>query len=386
MKKIILLVTVALSLFSCNNLADGEYLITGNIKGMKNGLVFLGKQSPVGMGVETIDTVKIVDGKFEIKGKITEPEIHYIHIDKTNGKVPFILEEGKIEIEVDKDSLSKSKLSGTYNNEEFSKFNEETGKIQKRLQKKVMDFQTKNMAAMQEAYKKNDTITMNALKTQYDAIQKDMSDYTFGYPKTHPESFISVLITQAMFGNKKFKPTAIEATFNSLDESLKKSKPGKLIKENLETLKKQSVAKKNIAIGSIAPDFKAPSPEGKMISLKESLGKVTLIDFWASWCQPCRMENPNVVAIYNEFHKKGLNIISVSLDKDATKWKEAIAKDKLVWTQISNLKEFKDPIVSEYGISQIPSTFLLDATGKIVAMDLRGESLKTKIKELLTVK
>ena len=116
------------------------------------------------------------------------------------------------------------------------------------------------------------------------------------------------------------------------------------------------------------------------------MGKVTLIDFWASWCGPCRQENPNVVALYNEFHKKGLSIISVSLDEDAAEWKEAIAKDKLTWVHVSNLKEMKDPIALQYGVTQIPTTFLLDATGKIVAVDLRGEGLNAKIKTLLSIK
>jgi len=123
-----------------------------------------------------------------------------------------------------------------------------------------------------------------------------------------------------------------------------------------------------------------------LVSLKESLGKATLIDFWASWCQPCRHENQNVVALYNAFHSKGLNIISVSLDEDAVRWKEAIVMDKLTWTQVSNLKEMKDPIALQYGITQIPTTFLLDAKGKIVAIDLSGVDLNTKIKELLGIK
>ena len=123
-----------------------------------------------------------------------------------------------------------------------------------------------------------------------------------------------------------------------------------------------------------------------MASLKENLGKATLIDFWASWCPPCRQENPNVVAIYNEFHAKGLNIISVSLDKFADKWKQAIEEDKLSWTQVSNLKEMKDPIALQYEVTQIPTTFLLDASGKVVAVDLRGDDLKAKINELLSAK
>ncbi len=123
-----------------------------------------------------------------------------------------------------------------------------------------------------------------------------------------------------------------------------------------------------------------------MVSLKENLGKATLIDFWASWCLPCRQENPNVVALYNEFHSKGLNIISVSLDEDAGKWKEAIAQDKLTWTQVSNLKQMNDPIALQYGVNQIPTTFLLDATGKVVAINLIDDDLKAKIKELLSAK
>jgi thiol-disulfide isomerase/thioredoxin len=120
-----------------------------------------------------------------------------------------------------------------------------------------------------------------------------------------------------------------------------------------------------------------------MISLKESLGKITIVDFWASWCAPCRQENPNVVALYKEFHSKGLNIIGVSLDKDATKWKEAIAKDKLTWTQVSNLKFWDDPIAAQYKVEAIPATFILDASGKVIAKDLRGQELKSKIAALL---
>lgn len=238
MKKSLLIVAAAIALYSCKNLAEGEYEITGTVKGMKTGLVYLEKQNPMGMGPQAIDTVKIVDGKFEIKGKTTEPEIHFIQVDKVNGKVPFILEGGEIEITVDKDSLQKSKLGGTYSNEEFTKFNEESNKIQKGLQKKIMDFQMKNMAVMNEAQQKNDTVAMNRLRNEYDAIQKPITDYTFGYPKTHPKSFISVLILQMMSGNPKYK-NDIEGLYKSLDPSLQKTKPGKSIKENVEAAKKK---------------------------------------------------------------------------------------------------------------------------------------------------
>lgn len=242
MKKIILLATLAVALYSCKNLADGEYEITGTVKGMKTGLVFLEKQSPMGMGSQAIDTVKIVDGKFEIKGKTTEPEIHFIQIDKVQGKIPFILEGGEIAVTVDKDSLFKSKATGTYSNDEFTKFNEESAKLQKKLQKPTMDFQMKNRAVIAEAQQKGDTVVMNRLRKEYEQIQKPIADFTFGYPKSHPKSYISVLITQMMINNPKYSKD-IQGIYNSLDESLKKTKAGKVIKENLDSEKKKAAVK-----------------------------------------------------------------------------------------------------------------------------------------------
>ena len=242
MKKTLLLLAVVLVLVSCKKLADGEYEITGNVKGMKTGTVYLEKQSPMGMGTQPVDTVKIIDGKFVIKGKTKETEISFIQIEKLQGKIPFILEGGEIEITVDKDSLFKSISVGTYSNDKFTKFNDESNKIQKRLQKKVTEFQNKNMAIINEAQKNNDTLTMSKLRDEYEFIQKDITDYTFTYPKTHPKSFISVLIIQMMVNNPKYAKE-IEPLYNSLDESLKKTKPGKSIKSGIDASKKKPAKK-----------------------------------------------------------------------------------------------------------------------------------------------
>lgn len=242
MKKSLLLLAIVLVLVSCNKLADGEYEITGNVKGMKTGTVYLEKQSPMGMGTQPIDTVKIIDGKFVIKGKTKETEISFIQIEKLQGKIPFVLEGGEIEITVDKDSLTKSKSVGTYSNDEFTKFNDESNKIQKRLQKKVTEFQNKNMTIINEAQKNKDTLTMNKLRDEYEFIQKDITDFTFTYPKTHPKSFISVLIVQMMANNPKYAKE-IEPLYNSLDESLKKTIPGKSIKSGIDASKKKPAKK-----------------------------------------------------------------------------------------------------------------------------------------------
>ncbi|MEO5775261.1 MAG: DUF4369 domain-containing protein [Flavobacterium sp.] len=242
MKKIILLVAVAVVLFSCKNLGEGEYEITGTVKGMKTGLVFLEKQGQMGMPPQAVDTVKIVDGKFEIKGKTAEPEIHFLHIDKLEGRVPLVLEGGEIQVTVDKDSLFKSKVGGTYSNEEFTKFNEESYKISQKTQKKSKEFEAKNKALIEEVQKTRDTAIAKRLNAEYAPIQeeaqKNMEAYTFGYPKAHPKSFISVLIIQMMSNNPKYA-NDIDGLYNSLDEPLKKTKPGKAIKTNLDELKKK---------------------------------------------------------------------------------------------------------------------------------------------------
>lgn len=137
------------------------------------------------------------------------------------------------------------------------------------------------------------------------------------------------------------------------------------------------------AIGSLAPDIELPDAEGKMRKLSSLKGKVVLIDFWASWCGPCRKENPNVVAVYNKYHSKGFEIFSVSLDKDRESWLKAIAKDNLLWPDhVSDLKYWKSEGAKIYGVTSIPYTVLIDKKGKIVAKRLRGEELEQKVKEL----
>jgi peroxiredoxin len=381
MKRILLLLTVSAVLFSCNKAGVNEYIISGTVKGVADGkTVILEKQDETGQ-LKPIDTVKIKDGKFTIKGSSKEPEIMLLQVEALQGKVPFILENGDIEVIVDKDSIQKSKLSGTFNNDVFSKFNVDVVKFQKDSQKKMTAFQNANMAKMKAAQEAKDTITINKLMKEYQVLQKAGMDFYVKFAEANPKALISALIVDSMLNDPSVDLVRAKKIFASFSPELKKYKPGKSIQSKLDKIAKPIAAAAEV--GTIAPDFSAPNPEGKSISLKESLGKVTIIDFWASWCNPCRAENPNVVALYNEFHSKGLNIIGVSLDKDAKKWKEAIAKDKLTWNQVSNLKDFEDPIAVTYGINAIPSTFILDAKGTIVAKDLRGAELKAKVAALL---
>ncbi len=374
MKKLIL-IAIAAVVVSCNGIIGNGYKVSGEVKGLPDGTkVFLEKQDPK-TGVVAVDTVKLEKGKFTFDGETKEPEIYLIQIENVNGKVPFVLEKGNIEVVINKDSITNAKTSGTFNNDELRKYTTEMGKIQKRM----VAFQDKNMTLMQQATEKNDTVIINKLRKEYSKFQDEYTQANFKYIENNPKSFLSVLLIQGMFNEMQPKLDKIKKYYDALDSDVKNTKPGKDVESKL----KQTAS---VTIGQKAPDFSAPNTDGNMVSLKESLGKVTIIDFWASWCGPCRQENPNVVALYNEFHAKGLNIIGVSLDKagDVAKWKEAIAKDKLTWTEVSNLKFWEDPIAVQYNIKSIPATFILDKNGVIVAKDLRGEELKAKITELLS--
>ena len=370
MKKLALLALTGI-LFSCNS---NGYKISGEIKGLADGTkVFLEKRDLI-TGITPVDTVKIENGKFTFEGETKEPAIHSIRFENVNGGFAIVVENGDIDAVINKDSLSKAKISGTYNNEELMKYNAEMDKIQRKLN----DFQIKNRPTMQGAQQKKDTATIHRLQKEYINITKEFAVKNEEYIQKNPKSFLSVLLIEGMFNQQDPQAEKVKKYYDSLADEVKMTSPGKKIKEKLDKLK-------TVEVGQKAPDFSGPTPDGKTISLKQSLGKVTIIDFWASWCAPCRKENPNVVALYNELHSKGLNIIGVSLDREGevNQWKEAIAKDKLTWNHISNLKFWDDPIAKQYNIQSIPSTFILDKNGIIVAKNLSGAELKAKVTELL---
>jgi thiol-disulfide isomerase/thioredoxin len=148
----------------------------------------------------------------------------------------------------------------------------------------------------------------------------------------------------------------------------------------------QAATLRTFSVGVEAPLFAGPTPEGKEISLESLRGKVVLIDFWASWCGPCRRENPNVVKLYDEYKSKGFEILAVSLDKTKDRWVKAIADDKLTWLHISDLKGWKSKYAQQYGVSSIPQTVLLDREGKIMARNLRGKALEAKLADVFSVK
>ncbi|OAB29691.1 protein of unknown function [Flavobacterium fryxellicola] len=247
MKKIILLLSATVVLISCSKVGKDEYIISGTATGIENGkTIILETQDATGM-ILPKDTVKVENGKFEMKGTITEPSFYTIQLEGAQAKIPFILENGEVTIAINKDSIQKSKVSGTYNNDEYVTFNEEITKVQKKL----MDFQNKNMEAMNAAQQTKDTVVINGLMKEFAKIQEEVGVASKAkyvtYAETHPKSFISALIIQGMLNDPTADVAKSEKLYNGLEESLKKTKPGLAIKTKLAEIKAPA------AVGATAP-------------------------------------------------------------------------------------------------------------------------------------
>ncbi|MGL5112946.1 MAG: DUF4369 domain-containing protein [Flavobacterium sp.] len=241
MKKVILLLSASIALFSCNK---DSYTISGTAKGIENGKTIILESQDDKLGVIAVDTVKVENGTFKMEGKTTEPSFHLITIEGIQGKLPFILENGSIEIVVNKDTLQNSKISGTYNNDEFASFNKEITQVQKKL----IDFQTANTQKMNDAQAKKDTAVINGLMKEFMTIQQEVSTASKNkyvtYAETHPKSFISALIVQGMLNDPSSDVKKTEKLYDGLEDALKNTKPGKAIKARLTEMKAPTVGAK----------------------------------------------------------------------------------------------------------------------------------------------
>jgi peroxiredoxin len=198
------------------------------------------------------------------------------------------------------------------------------------------------------------------------------------FVKTHPASYASPSIAVGL--SYEMEAEEIESMINGLDTAV-------AALPQIKSLRERVAVMKSVSVGQKAPDFTMSDVNGNPVTLSSKIGsKLLLIDFWASWCNPCRQENPNVVKVYNEFHKKGFDVFGVSLDQKKEAWVKAIADDKLSWTHVSDLQYWNNAAAKLYAVNSIPANFLLDETGKIIGKNLRGEALYNKITEVLGAK
>lgn len=268
------------------------------------------------------------------------------------------------------DSLSKSKIAGTKINVDNVLYKAYMKPVNDKMDKLMAGYH--NTPAETRKTKEFD----EAFDKRYDAVEKEQNEWNKNYVKSHPDSYISLLAISNI-GNGYAEYTEIGPLYNSLSASVKNTGIGKKYASRIEKLR-------TVVIGAIAPEFTQADTSGKMISLSSFRGKYLLVDFWASWCGPCRAENPNVVKAFNKYKDKNFTILGVSLDRpqDKDKWLAAIHKDGLAWNHVSDLQYWTNAAAQLYGVQAIPQNFLLDPSGKIIGKNLRGDDLDKKLEEI----
>ena len=358
MRKLLLsIVAASMTLAACN--AQSGYKVTGTVEGMPDGKAIIATVN--GSSLDTLAKADVKNGSFEFTGNVSEPTGAYIMVIGQRGAIPFMLENANITVNAGQAGLTVTGSEGQKIYDQFMAINTTT-------QQEAMKLQQEYQAA------NGDRAKMQAVQEAYAKLMTDAQAKETELIKANPDSYVSTFVIVSGMGQMEYEQ--LKERYNLLGEKAKASAQGKAIAAQIAKLE-------STAIGQIAPNFTITTPEGESISLYDIKGKVKLIDFWASWCGPCRGENPHVVEIYKEYHPKGLEIFGVSLDNNKEAWVKAIADDGLVWKHGSDLKGWQSAPAQLYSVSGIPHTVLLDENNKIIAKNLRGDELKQKIAELL---
>ncbi|MGE5383341.1 MAG: redoxin domain-containing protein [Omnitrophica WOR_2 bacterium] len=363
MKNLILFLTLIISLSACNSRKSNEFLISGKIDGKAPEKVYLQKNTDGKFQI--LDTAEVKNGEFKFKGTIDSPDIYYIGIDESRF-VSFFNEPSEISIKFNIDSTNKPEVTGSGSDVEYRKYL----KSMDEYQSAQIGFYTQ----YNEATRNKDSLKAKELETQLDKLDADHKSNLLNFIKENPTSYVAPYI--AMRHSYELNLAELKQIMTGLDTKVKESPFSKMLNDRIAILE-------SVEIGKQAPDFTMNDPEGKPVTLSSLKGNIVLIDFWASWCGPCRRENPNVVAAYRKFHDKGFDILGVSLDKDMESWKKAINDDNLTWLQVSDLQYWNNAVSKAYGIMSIPSNVLLDKNGVIIGRDLRGDDLTKKLEEVL---
>jgi peroxiredoxin len=360
----IIVIALLISVVSCSEKKTDGYSIDGTITGMDTGWVFLKKREE-GKTI-TADSTQIKDGKFAFTGKIDLPTLYYLKLQNVEGAYPFFIENAAITMKVAADSIDKSVVSGSVAQDTYAAFQKEENVYSAKMEELYGQYM--------DAKQANDTVAVKNIETIYDSVQKAQSDFTKDYILKNGKSVVSAYL--AISNAYAYTLDDLKAINKAMDPSIANS-------DYVKKLAERETILASVQVGQPAPDFTMNDTLGNPVSLSSFKGQVVLVDFWASWCGPCRAENPNVVAAYKKFNSKGFTVFGVSLDDNKEKWMEAIAKDGLTWKHVSDLVGWSNAAAKQYGVMSIPASFLLDKEGKIVASNLRGEDLMKKLEEVL---
>ncbi|MDO9578010.1 MAG: TlpA disulfide reductase family protein [Candidatus Cloacimonadales bacterium] len=363
MKKLIGAAIICWMIFSCTQ--KPGFIINGKIANADDKLIVLVKMD--GRNSTTIDSTIIRNGNFTMKGSVDFPDLFRLEIIGVDGKCELFLENSNITVTGVADSLQDLVITGSRSEDEYKAYLQLLVPIGERMEVIYQEYPIAQQAG--------DETKIQELFDQYLEIETETIEIGKKFIADHPASFVSPGILGHLANN--LEAIEIEELINTLDEKV-------AVIPSILKLKEKVIILKKTNIGQPAPDFELNNVNGNPVKLSDKIGtKLLLLDFWAAWCNPCREENPNVVAVYQKYKDKGFDVFGVSLDQDKESWLQAIEADKLTWTHVSQLEGWTCDAVEKYAVSSIPANFLLDENGIIIAKNLRGEDLENKVKEIL---
>ena len=369
MKRSFIIVSVIMAaLYSCeqsNQDSIEGYYIKGVVQELEDSTMITLKARADGKWLNIDSTYS--DGLFEFNGKVDAPELYFIQVGASRSYISFFIENSEIEITATNRKLDEAEIIGSGIQDIFSSYEDERDGIMENVRTLYYTMEDEKAAG-------NTTIA-DSMARQISGLYSEIDMLTRQYMLDNVDNSLGpFLATQVYYNDEEIEEA--DSVANLFSGEALVSTYFKDFSTNLKTWK-------SVAVGQQAPNWEQNDQDGKPVSFSDIQQRYVLIDFWASWCGPCRQENPYVVEMYNEYKGKGFEIIGVSLDESREKWLEAIDKDGLEWYHVSDLKGWSNEVGDLYGVKAIPHTVLVDQDGIIIAKNLRGESLRRKLEELL---